>query len=296
MLKEKKIIQYSIENIKAREMKGKDFDFFPFEYFATDIEHLKNSHRHDFHAFIFVTSGSGSHVIDFIEYPLKANRCFYIGYGQIHAWKTLKSVTGYVLLFTDDFYNAIYTGNDLIKSDKLLSCLSVFTDIPKSSIPEWNLLFTQIGNEFTTKTAEWKLVICLLLKVLVLKVRRLGEDELLTNDVFKSSYHIIVQYKAMINDYFASYKAPKEYAAMLNITPNYLSNVCKAITGKPAGELIKDRIILEAKRLIIHTQLTISEITHQLGFNNKSHFGKYFKKDTGLSPDQFRKKFSKELK
>ncbi|MBC7451686.1 MAG: helix-turn-helix domain-containing protein [Cytophagales bacterium] len=293
MLKEKKIIEYSIENIKAREMKGKDFDFFPFEYFATDIEHLKNSHRHDFHAFIFVLSGSGSHIIDFIEYPLKANRCFYISYGQIHAWKSLKSVTGYVLLFTDDFYNAIYTGNELIKSDKLLSCLSIFTDIPKSNVNEWTLLFEQIQNEFNTKTAEWKLVICLLLKVLVLKIRRLGDDELFTNEILKSSYHIIVQYKEMINEYFVSYKTPKEYAALLNITPNYLSNVCKRITGQPAGELIKDRIVLEAKRLIIHTQLTISEITYQLGFKNKSHFGKYFKKYTSLSPDQFRKEYSK---
>ena len=294
MLQEKKIIQYSIENIKAREMKGKDFDFFRFEYFAADIEHLKNSHRHDFHAFIFVTGGSGSHIIDFVEYPLKAGRCFYIGYGQIHAWKTLKSVTGYVLLFTDDFYNAIYTGNDLIKSDKLLSCLSVFSDVTKSSVHEWDSLFKQIENEFNVKSAEWKLVVCLLLKVLALKLRRMNEDELFTNDMFKSSYNIIVQYKEKINDYFVSYKAPKEYAAMLNITPNYLSNVCKHITGKPAGELIKERIILESKRLIIHTQLTISEITHQLGFKNKSHFGKYFKNSTGLSPDQFRKQYSNE--
>jgi len=294
MPKEKKLINYSIENIKAGEMKGKDFDFFRFEYFAKDIEHLKQSHRHDFHAFIFVTGGSGSHVIDFVDYQLKANRCFYISYGQVHAWKTLKGVKGYVLLFTDDFYNSIYTGNELIKSDKLLSGLSLYTDTQKGKIEEWETLFQQIETEFQEQSADWELIVCLLLKTVVIKLKRLSKNDYSDSEPLKRRHDLITQYKELINENFTSYKTPKEYAALLHLTPNYLSGVCKALTGKPAGELIRDRIILEAKRLVIHTQLTISEITDQLGFENKSHFGKYFKNATGLSPDRFRKEFMKK--
>ncbi len=294
MTEENSLYNSSIQNIKASAGTKKEFDIYRFEYYNSDIEYLKKSRRYDLHAFIFITEGSGSHIIDFIEYPLKPGRCFYIGYGQIHAWKSLKNAKGYILLFTDDFYNIIYTGNDLIKSDKILSSLPVFSDIPRNSFKEWDVLFNEIEIEFNVKSAEWRLIICLLLKALALRIRRLSKDELFSNDRFKSSYDIVIQYKEMINEYFISYKAPKEYAAMLNITANYLGSVCKMITGKPAGELIKARIILEAKRLIIHTQLTISEITHQLGFNNKSHFGKYFKNYTKLSPDQFRKKYAKK--
>jgi AraC family transcriptional regulator, transcriptional activator of pobA len=294
MTKENNPYQYTIENLKGRTKKYKEFDVFRFEYDANDIEYLKKSQRFDFHAFIFITEGSGSHIIDFIEYTLKPGRCFYISYGQIHAWKSLKSVKGYILLFTDDFYNIIYTGNDLIKSDRILASLSVFSDIPKNSTAQWNTFFNEIEVEFNDKASEWRLIICLLLKALALRIKRLNKAVLPGNDTFKSSYDIVMQYKEMINEYFISHKAPKEYAGMLNITPNYLGSVCKMITGKPAGELIKARIILEAKRLIIHTQLTISEITHQLGFTNKSHFGKYFKNYTKLSPDQFRKKYTEK--
>lgn len=291
MSKEKKIINYSIENIKAGEMKGKDFDFFRFEYFAEDIEHLKQSHRHDFHAFIFVTGGSGSHVIDFVDYQLKSNRCFYISYGQVHAWKTLKGVKGYVLLFTDDFYNTIYTGNELIKSDKLLSSLSLYTDIPKTKSGECELVFQQIETEFREQSSEWKSLVCLLLKTIVIRLKRFSKHAQMLSGGIQRKYDVISQYQELINEYFTTLKTPKDYAALLHLTPNYLSGICKALTGKPAGDLIKDRIILEAKRLIIHTQLSISEIADQLGFDNKSHFGKYFKNTTGTSPDRFRKEF-----
>ncbi|HSZ24540.1 MAG TPA: helix-turn-helix domain-containing protein [Cytophagaceae bacterium] len=295
MLKEEKIVNYSIENIKAGELKDKDFDFFQFEYFAKDIEHLKKSHRHEFHAFIFINSGSGSQVIDFVEYDLIPYRFFYIRYSQIHAWKTLKQVKGYIVLFTDDFYNAIYTGNKLITSDRLLSELTTFTDVPKNRFQELNLFFQRMEYEFSNKYPEWNLISCLLLKMIVLEVKRLSKNNSSTNEKFKRSHEIVNLYREYINESFIELKKPKDYAEKLNITANYLNGICKEITGKPAGQLIKERILLEAKRLILHTQLTIEEISNQLGFDDKSHFGKYFKKQEGISPDNFRKSISKKI-
>jgi AraC family transcriptional activator of pobA len=289
MAKEKKIVNYSIENIKAGETEGKDFDFFKFEYFAKDIEHLKKSHRHEFHAFIYVTAGSGSHIIDFEEYPLLVNRCFYIGYGQVHAWKLLKHVKGFVLLFTDDFYNAVYTGNKLIKSDSLLTGLNTYTDVPKEKFNDWNILFQQIEHEYISKHSDWKLIVCLLLKTIALRFKRESAGKKVISDKLKRKSDMILQYKDFINEFYIELKTPMDYANKLNITPNYLNAVCKEVTGKSAGQLIKERIVLEAKRLINHTQLTISEIAHKLGFDDKSHFGKYFKNFAGQSPDSFRK-------
>ena len=90
----KNIINFSIENIKAAESKNKDFDFFSFEYFARDIEHLKQSHRHEFHTLILITGGTGLHTIDFHDYALLPNRIFLINYGEVHSWKKLKKLKG----------------------------------------------------------------------------------------------------------------------------------------------------------------------------------------------------------
>ena len=82
---------------------------------------------------------------------------------------------------------------------------------------------------------------------------------------------------------------PKEYAAQLSVTPNYLNAVVKEYLGKPAGNVIKNRIVLEAKRLLSHTTLSVRQISLELGFSDNSHFGKYFKNSTGQTPETFRK-------
>jgi len=84
---------------------------------------------------------------------------------------------------------------------------------------------------------------------------------------------------------------PSEYAPLLHITANYLNAICREILDESASFLIKKRVILEAKRLITHTTMTISEISFFLNFEDKSHFGKYFKKSVGLTPESFRNSY-----
>jgi AraC-like DNA-binding protein len=83
-------------------------------------------------------------------------------------------------------------------------------------------------------------------------------------------------------------KTPRDYAAKMNITPNYLNALCRKKSGKSAGELIRQRILLEAKRLLAHSTMSISEIAFQLGFEDNSYFGRYFRRYTRLTPGEFR--------
>ena len=104
MKRRSQIPSYGIAEILDKSIGGKDFEFYPFEYFAQRIDHLRHPHRHDHFALFFVTQGTGCHVIDFHDYDLKPKRIFLIGPGQIHAWKAFKGVRGYVLLFTREFF------------------------------------------------------------------------------------------------------------------------------------------------------------------------------------------------
>jgi AraC family transcriptional activator of pobA len=285
------IKNYSIENIKASHNTGAGFDFFRFEYFIEDIPHLKKSHRHEFYAFIIVTNGKGSHTIDFEEYEIISNRVFFINYGQIHAYNTIEQVKGFVVLFTEEFYNNVFTGNEKIKSDTALNNFETFKDIPKEEIEDWVNLLMMIEKEHAIKSASSDHVLCLYLKILVLKYAELNRAFAPQSDKLNRKQELVSTYVALINANYITKKTPAQFAPDLNITANYLNALCKEITGKSAGLLIKIRVILEAKRLLTHTDKTVSQIAYFLNFEDKSHFGKYFKNHVGKTPESFRKNF-----
>jgi AraC-like DNA-binding protein len=101
-------------------------------------------------------------------------------------------------------------------------------------------------------------------------------------------YDFLFTFQELIEENFMTLKTPREYASKMNITPNYLNALCRKKSGKSAGELIRQRILLEAKRLLAHSKLSISEIAFQLGFEDNSYFGRYFRKYTRLTPGEFR--------
>ncbi len=98
------------------------------------------------------------------------------------------------------------------------------------------------------------------------------------------------RYLQLVNRFFAEYRSIEEYAAILNVTPNYLSTVVKAIGGRSTKSYLDERIITESKNLLIYTTLTVSEIAFDLLFSEPTHFIRFFKKQTGTTPAEFRQK------
>ena len=278
---------YSIETLKAgQDSQARDFDLFRFEYFARDIDHLKTPHRHYFYTFILVTKGSGSHDLDFTTHALKPRRLFLIAPGQVHAWNDLKRVQGFVLLFTDSFV-ALSKGRKLLTSWRLFQPgQSAYVDLSASETDRWVEQFQSMESEMKTPDDFTRDAIFYAIGNLLVRASRQYES---ANALSPSGNDILFKYQELIEKNFASLKVPKEYAALLNITPNYLNSYCKKRSGKSAGALIRQRIILEAKRLLAHTQLSVAEISYQLNFDDNSYFGRYFKKYTGVTPEGFRR-------
>lgn len=277
---------YSIETLQAGESdSARDFDLFRFEYFARDIEHLKMPHRHYFYTFILVTGGSGSHDIDFTTYALQPNRLFLIAPGQVHAWNEVNHVKGFVLLFTDNFV-ALSKGRKLLANWPLFQAGQVCSlDIANPDIEKWIEQFETMEAELTIADDYTRDAIFYAIGNLLVRASRQYE---LTNANSSPSHDLLFRFQELIEKNFATLKTPKEYAALLHLTPNYLNSFCKARSGKSAGELIRQRIILEAKRLLAHTQLPVAQVAYQLNFSDNSYFGRFFKKNTGITPDAFR--------
>ena len=79
-----------------------------------------------------------------------------------------------------------------------------------------------------------------------------------------------------------------DYSGMIGVTPNHLTQTVKLLTGKTSSQIIKAKQLLEIKRLLVHTNLSVSEIANQLNFEDQSYFTKFFKRETGFTPIQFR--------
>ena len=105
------------------------------------------------------------------------------------------------------------------------------------------------------------------LSYLLVRGSRLSVKDLSKMD---NARDLLSAFQELIEKNFLSLKMPKDYAARLNVTPNHLNAVCKKRSGKSAGELIRQRILLEAKRLIAHTDMTVSEIAYHLKFEDNS--------------------------
>jgi AraC family transcriptional activator of pobA len=131
------------------------------------------------------------------------------------------------------------------------------------------------------------MVRALLLQIFI-KVERLNGHKI---NAYGSSYNhtIFRNFQRLIVANYKRLKLPKEYAELLYITPNHLNALCKDIIGMSAGEVIREHIILEAKRLLINQNLSIAEISDQLNYSDQSYFIKLFKKHEGITPERFRK-------
>jgi AraC-like DNA-binding protein len=101
-------------------------------------------------------------------------------------------------------------------------------------------------------------------------------------------------FQKLIDKHFNQNKSVSFYAGELNITPNYLNMLCKKQFGRSAGEMITSRLILEAKRLLYHTDSDISQIAFDLGYEDPSYFTRTFKKVEKRTPTEFRDEIYKK--
>lgn len=280
------IPSYTIESLKSTDSEAKDFDFFRFEYFARDIDHLKAPHRHHFYTFILVTDGGGLHAIDFHQYDLIPGRLFLIAPGQVHAWIELHEVKGFVILFNESMM-ALAKGRKLMSAWPLFRLnQQVYFDLNPEALAKWSDEFLFMEEEINTNDEFTRDALFYSISSLLVRASRLSRN--LRSKSRAVGEDFLFSFQELIEEHYMKLKSPKDYAKIMNITPNYLNVLCKKKSGKSAGELIRQRVVLEAKRLLAHTQLSVLEIAYKLDFQDNSYFGRFFKKYTGVTPEKFR--------
>lgn len=261
-----------------------------FDHYSKQYLHLHSAHRHSFYHLVYFTSGSGSQTIDFQNYPVMPGLIYFMTPGQVHSWSFDTEVDGYIINFSEDYfksflYNPLYLENFSFFDEHSGDAVLV---LPNEAREKVVALFEEILHEGKqVRPFDADLVRILMLNIFI----QVSRDLSLRQQPQTNSYNqtLLKSFKKLIETNFIELRFPKQYAELLYITPNHLNALCNDLLGVPAGHLIRDRVILEAKRLLINMELSIAEISEKLAFSDHSYFIKFFKKQVGTTPDKFRK-------
>ncbi len=281
---------YDIQNFAAYKNDG--ILVSRFGYYAQQHQHLHSAHRHSFYHLVFFTKGTGKQQIDFRTFDVKPNLIYFMIPGQVHSWNFESEPDGYLINFSAAYFSS------LLLKQEYLNKFSFFSGKPEEQVltleeamsKKLISIFEDILKEGETDLSiNDDLVRVLLLRLLIEVSRTTHLQD--NKNLNPYSHTILRNFQQLIEQNYTKLRLPKQYAELLYITPNHLNSLCNDFLGTSAGKLIRDRIILEAKRLLINLNLRVAEIADKLNFEDQSYFVKFFKKYEGTTPDRFRKQY-----
>lgn len=273
------------------EFKEEDILVSRFAEYLKEHHNLHLAHRHSFYHLILFTKGGGSHTIDFNSFEVKPFQIYFMVPGQVHSWEFEGEVDGYVVNFSPAFFQSFLLKQDYLESFSFFNGITddSVINLPKDLHEGIQKLFEEIIAQAAPQNAShWDIIRVLLLQIFMKIDQSVFRNKQTSAPNY--NYTLLRNFQKLIEKHYTHLKLPMEYAELLYITPNHLNALCKDQMGMQAGELIRNRILLEAKRLLVNQDLSISEIAYTLNFKDNSYFTKFFKRQAGITPEEFRRK------
>jgi len=277
---------YSIERFNCNAVDS-DFYINTFKNHLVDHSFVEEPHRHNSYVLVLFTNGSGTHDIDFDTFRIQPGSMFFLQPGQMHHWNLSDDIDGFVVFYSQEMYN-LYFGQKTIEAFPFYSALGNSPEMifDSNELNEILSYFYAMLEEFQGKRILKQDKILNLLDSIHIEItRKYNEQYVLETHSYNSR---IKDFYLLLEKYFWTEKAPSFYASQLHITLKHLNRICNEILKKTTTQVITDRIILEAKRMLIDKKRTISEIATELGFDDYSYFVRLFKKHAGMTPTAFR--------
>lgn len=257
-------------------------------------EMAQKVHRHPFYEMIYIEKCDGEHIVDYKKYTNLENVVFLIKPGQTHYWRNVTSASGKLIYFTENFLFHSSMGLSSIWEIQLFKNIA---DNPAVYISQENaryinVFFDIMLKEYEDKKTSYADVLRSSLNILLVHFQR-QHNSLQEKKVFiQESSEIVERFENIIDQKVGENLSVKEYAYELGVSTSYLNMQTQKAKGISPGAMIKKAQLTEIKRLLLNTSLNISEISDKLNFQDIAYFCRFFKKETGLSPTDFRKEYS----
>lgn len=242
-------------------------------------------HKHDgYFELICIVEGEGFHQVEMNKYPIQVPELYFLKPNQVHCWQFTSIPKGFVLQFKEEFFNAMTEVPilNLIRNLDKISRVSLSDHLGLVS------LFEEMRKEGENPNSFSKDVIAGSLRTILSRILLLSDS---TEESPKKEDALYLRFQKLLSEKCPEFHLVSDYAKLLNTTPQNLNAVCRKFSSKSASEHLKDQLSLEAKRYILHTDMSMNEIADLLAFNDASYFTKFFKKSIGMTPLQFKAQY-----
>ncbi len=269
-------------------------------YFNTLERHLKANHkfiekphRHNAYLTVLFTKGSGVHEIDFQKYNVSEGSLFFLIPGQVHRWELSEDADGYIFFISPEYYDLHYV-NLHLKDYPFFGSPTVSRklEISAADLNKIVSLLEIIDEENQTQHLMKECVILALLTVVyTYSTRHYTEKETLSSDVKVAYFRHYHDFENLLEKHFKEKKSISEYADLLGISTKHLNRITQTVVQKTASAMLTDRLMLEAKRMLMYLDDHVVDIAFRLGYEDYSYFSRVFRKNVGFSPTRFIQKY-----
>jgi len=253
----------------------------------------RKEHANDFYSVILFTRGEGSIVVNNDSYPVLPRTLCIIAPHQMHSFEGLIDAEGYVFFFCQDFYVEEFSFIRLLNAFAYTSLTATKVGVPCIELSETEFtsfisLLNSIQTEYEsyTQSNNSAIIIRSQLNILILKLTELYEIKSgKTNNNDSIIIHTLSQ---LVDSYFIKEQQLGFYTSAFNMSESQLNDICNKHFNSGLKKILQNRLMQEARKLLLSSELSISEIAFKLNFEDNSYFCKVFKNKTGLTPKRFR--------
>ena len=250
-------------------------------------------HRIRYYSILFILEGEGLHYIDFKKYTYRRGSVIFISKEQVHAFEKNMDRKAYFLLFTENFLEKSSLGSNLIQQLSLYNyhLYPPVIQLEENQMTLFMQLVVRLKQEFDAPDdVLTEDIIQSCLKIFLCLAERIRKENRKTETPSRYQEEFL-KFQKLLNKNILTSRQVKFYADEMTMSTKKLNRITQEIVNQTAKDYINHKLIIEMKRLLMNTSLSIKEISYQSGFEEPTNFVKYFKKYSGMKPSHFRKSF-----
>ena len=245
------------------------------------------AHQDDYYILGLLTKGTACGIIDFKELHLKEGVVFLVQPGQVHRFVSSQNAEGWLMMADSKF-----VGNEekcAFDNFSLSASSFAIDEKRKEELRQIAILLERRLKD--GKGHKTDAVVPHLTEAFIAVIAEAAQ-EMNAQRTTLSPRHVelVLAFRKMLSEHLLHHRQPSYYASLLNISTVYLNEVVKKVTGMSTALYIKGEVVLQAKRLLCNTTLSVKQIADSLGFDDEAYFSRLFSQATGISPTDFRQK------